>query len=210
MESLVETRPVEEPSVSWRCQRTEPAFPPGLTYIMVRGSLRMRNLTPWSAKDRERKVDSIIPGKFLGGDTATWSAWLHRQILPAILTSEPVRDNGLEVGDHVPSSIESISRSAQAATAQGTHFRISNKVNLRRNSPSILTDRSPKTKNPPSSPGQLDRAPLPACPRRVVRTYRCCRRPSTGEGTTPGFPLEQSRVRQARDDPLWYRTSCST
>lgn len=40
-----------------------------LTYIIVRGSLRMRNLTPWSAKDRERKVDSIMPGKFFGGDT---------------------------------------------------------------------------------------------------------------------------------------------
>jgi hypothetical protein len=39
------------------------------TYIIVRGSLRMRNFTPWSAKDRERKVDSIMPGKFFGGDT---------------------------------------------------------------------------------------------------------------------------------------------
>jgi hypothetical protein len=29
----------------------------------------MRNFTPWSAKDRDRNVDSIIPGKFFGGDT---------------------------------------------------------------------------------------------------------------------------------------------
>lgn len=41
-----------------------------LVTYMVRGSLRMRSLTPWSANDRERKVDSSIPGKFLGGDTA--------------------------------------------------------------------------------------------------------------------------------------------
>lgn len=33
----------------------------------------MRNLTPWSANDRERNVDSIIPGKLLGGDTASLS-----------------------------------------------------------------------------------------------------------------------------------------
>lgn len=39
------------------------------THIIVRGSLRMRNFTPWSANDRDRKVDSIIPGKFLGGET---------------------------------------------------------------------------------------------------------------------------------------------
>lgn len=41
-----------------------------LVTYMVRGSLRMRSLTPWSANERERKVDSSIPGKFLGGDTA--------------------------------------------------------------------------------------------------------------------------------------------
>jgi hypothetical protein len=60
-----------EPSVSWRAVShlnfsTEPA-----TYIIVLGSLRIRNLTPWSANDRERKVDSIIPGKLFGGDTAS-------------------------------------------------------------------------------------------------------------------------------------------
>lgn len=38
---------------------------------MVRGSLRMRNLTPWSANERDIWVDSIIPGKLLGGDTAS-------------------------------------------------------------------------------------------------------------------------------------------
>lgn len=46
----------------------------GETYIIVRGSLRMRSFTPWSANERERKVDSIIPGKFLGGDTGEVSS----------------------------------------------------------------------------------------------------------------------------------------
>jgi len=36
----------------------------------------MRNLTPWSANDRERNVDSIMPGKFLGGDTGSLSVAL--------------------------------------------------------------------------------------------------------------------------------------
>ena len=40
------------------------------TYMSARGSLRILNLTPWSAKDLDRNVDSPIPGKLLGGDTA--------------------------------------------------------------------------------------------------------------------------------------------
>lgn len=39
------------------------------THKSVRGSLRILSLTPWSANDLERNVDSAIPGKLLGGDT---------------------------------------------------------------------------------------------------------------------------------------------
>lgn len=170
----------------------------------------MRNLTPWSAKDRERKVDSIIPGKFLGGDTATWSAWLHRSILPATLTSEPVRDNGLEVGYHVPRSIESICCSAQAATAQAHLLSHLEQGELETKLALDLHGQIAKDEEPSIWSGSVGSNSSPRVSPRVVRTYRCCPRPSTGEGTKPGFPREQSRVRQARDDPLWYRTSCST
>lgn len=40
------------------------------TYTRVLGSFRILSFTPWSAKDLDRNVDSDIPGKFLGGETA--------------------------------------------------------------------------------------------------------------------------------------------
>lgn len=41
-----------------------------VTYMtMVRGSLRIRSFTPCSANEREIGVDSIMPGKLLGGET---------------------------------------------------------------------------------------------------------------------------------------------
>ena len=47
--------------------RLESSF--AFTYMSARGSLRILNITPWSAKDLDRNVDSPIPGKLLGGDT---------------------------------------------------------------------------------------------------------------------------------------------
>lgn len=117
-----------------------------VTYIMVRGSLRIRSLTPWSAKDRERKVDSIIPGKLLGGDTAACQRG-RATATTRILTGEAVRNDGFQVDDKIP---DSGVRILLCEPDREAHLRISNKVNFRRNSPSILTDRSPKTKNPPS------------------------------------------------------------
>lgn len=40
------------------------------THINVLGSFRILNFTPWSAKDLDKKVDSAIPWKLFGGDTA--------------------------------------------------------------------------------------------------------------------------------------------
>jgi len=61
------------------------------TYIIVRGSLRIRSFTPWSANERERKVDSIMPGKFLGGDTGEGQRLATtRAVSKVMLTSESV------------------------------------------------------------------------------------------------------------------------
>lgn len=42
-------------------------------FTIVLGSFLMRNRTPWSPKDRERNVDSDIPGKFLAAYTVKGS-----------------------------------------------------------------------------------------------------------------------------------------
>lgn len=40
------------------------------THSNVRGSFLILNRTPWSPKDRDRNVDSFMPGKLLDGYTA--------------------------------------------------------------------------------------------------------------------------------------------
>lgn len=52
-------------------EHVQPIF--RVTHISVRGSFRILNFTPWSAKERDRNVDSAIPGKFFGGDTMSVS-----------------------------------------------------------------------------------------------------------------------------------------
>lgn len=67
------------------------------TYITVRGSFRILNLTPWSAKDLDRKVDSAIPGKLLGGDTVTCQYNCNQTRKATVgyrLTSKPIREYG--------------------------------------------------------------------------------------------------------------------
>lgn len=85
---------------------------------MVRGSLRMRSLTPWSANDRESWVDSIIPGKFLGGDTTRVSG--ERSLSrDSRLTSKPIRHDGLEEEDILP--VRTVSSPAQPGCDRRRH-----------------------------------------------------------------------------------------
>lgn len=51
------------------CQSSFPGTRDVSTHNKVRASLRILSLTPWSANDLERNVDSAIPGKFFGGET---------------------------------------------------------------------------------------------------------------------------------------------
>ena len=57
--------------VFWQAQKVSFASTQrGLrAHINVRGSFRILSFTPWSAKDRDKNVDSAIPGKLFGGDT---------------------------------------------------------------------------------------------------------------------------------------------
>jgi len=71
--------------------------------MSARGSLRILNFTPWSAKDLDKNVDSPIPGKLLGGDT------VNRQYLGLLrsqdhhdLTSETLRNDVLQASHVVP------------------------------------------------------------------------------------------------------------
>lgn len=63
---MVEFFAIEQGIKGRRCCSAAPACE---THINVRGSLRILNFTPWSAKDLDKNVDSAIPGKLLGGDT---------------------------------------------------------------------------------------------------------------------------------------------
>lgn len=54
--------------------------------MSARGSLRILNFTPWSAKDLDKNVDSPIPGKLLGGDTVN-RQYLGTALFPGSLLS---------------------------------------------------------------------------------------------------------------------------
>lgn len=76
---------------------------------------------------------------------------------------------------------------------EGTHFIISKRLNFNRNSPSILTDRSPKTKNPPSF-----------CHQQAARAR------GTNKGQTAIINIFQSvqRRHQSTGQGLMWRNQC--
>lgn len=56
-------------------------------YPRTRGSFLILSFTPWSPKERERKVDSDIPGKARGVNTDSCQLG-HETLLEKLLTSE--------------------------------------------------------------------------------------------------------------------------
>ena len=92
------------------------------------------------------------------------------------------------------------------------YLRISNKVNLRRNSPSIFTDKSPNTKKPPSvrRASQYRFSPFANAPALQVDTNRHCQCPSSGAAMKPEFPPTRLTVALTQNDPLSHRTDYST
>lgn len=79
------------------------------THINVRGSFRILNFTPWSAKDLDKNVDSAIPGKLLGGDTKKESQHAlgrrERRRKKETLTSKAIGNDRLQVMHRVPREV---------------------------------------------------------------------------------------------------------
>lgn len=71
--------------------------------MSARGSLRILNFTPWSAKDLDKNVDSPMPGKLLGGDTVDHQyLGLHQSQGHYYLTSKTIRNDVLQASHVVP------------------------------------------------------------------------------------------------------------
>ena len=112
-----------------------------------RGSFRIRKRTPWSPKFRERDVDSASPGKDLGEKTSSGKLPAIEQGALWTLTGKGGRYHRFDAFNFRPSQMLFI----YAVKNLGeTNLSISKRVNWRRYCPSTFTDRSPKTKNPPS------------------------------------------------------------
>lgn len=93
----------------------------------------MRRRTPWSEKERDRKVDSSIPGKFLAEYTVNISEKID------LIYAAPWLAIVLAHG-----------RCLHLSLSPSSYVVIWNKENCSRKRPSNLTDRSPNTKKPPS------------------------------------------------------------
>lgn len=87
-----------------------------------------------------------------GGFHHAWEVFRRRHL-------ESIRNLGFQIGHDIPDCPVSLCCTGALSPLRpegwegghATHLRISKRVNLRRNSPSIFTDRSPNTKNPPSA-----------------------------------------------------------
>lgn len=68
----------------------------GRSYPKTLGSFLILSFTPWSPNERERKVDSDIPGNARG--VYTGSRQFGRQTIDiGVLTGERIRSNGFNV-----------------------------------------------------------------------------------------------------------------
>jgi len=121
--------------------------PPDNTHTRVRGSFLIRSRTPWSPKDRDKKVDSDIPGKFFAANTGNIQ---FLGLVSLTISSSPVK--GSETIDLMwkTSALKQSVELAERGPRGITYLRISKRLKRRRYSPSTFTERSPKTKKPPS------------------------------------------------------------